>query len=122
MTQKSELGKLGENLACEYLVEKGYKIVERNFRETWGELDIIVKSPDKTLVFIEVKTMRPYKKLGLNPEDQLTTAKKKKLQKTALFYANSHPALIHKNKGWRIDLLALTLNGENYVINHYQNI
>jgi len=50
MTYKSELGQLGENLACEYLVKKGYKIIGRNFRQKWGELDIISKVPDKTLV------------------------------------------------------------------------
>ena len=47
MTQKTELGKLGEDLACRYLVDKGYRIIERNYRKPWGELDVIAKSPDK---------------------------------------------------------------------------
>jgi len=120
--KKLELGKRGEDFACEYLKKKGYKIIERNFRKKWGELDIIAKSPDKILVFVEVKTMKFFPLLDLKPEDQLTAAKKEKLQKIALFYANNHEDLIYKEKGWRIDLIALTIDKENFIINHYQNI
>ena len=50
MTYRSKLGQLGENIACRYLVENNYKIIERNFRQKWGEIDIIAKAKDKTLV------------------------------------------------------------------------
>ena len=50
MTQKSELGKAGEDFACEYLIRGGYKIVARNFRRPFGELDIVAISKNKTLV------------------------------------------------------------------------
>lgn len=145
MTQKAELGKSGEDLACEYLVDKGYKIIERNFRRPWGELDIIAKSRDKTLIFVEVKTMRsPYgisreaRQLGnkfgndfggvklpnsdIEPEMQMTAAKMKKLKRAASLYAGHFPELINDNLGWRIDLLALTINEEDCLINHYENI
>jgi len=121
MTYKSELGQLGENLACEYLVKKGYKIIGRNFRQKWGELDIISKVPDRTLVFVEVKTMKENPG-GLRPEDQLTKAKLKKLQRTASLYAGHYPELIKNDKGWRIDLLALTISRKNCDIKHYENI
>lgn len=122
------LGKLGEDLACEYLVKKDYKIIERNFRRPWGELDIIAKAPDKTLVFIEVKTVYGYNNDDeydndiIRPEDQLTRAKLKKLQRTASLYAGHYSKLVKDNKGWRIDLIALTINGENCVIKYYENI
>src|SRR3989338_520910 len=58
MNQKSEVGKLGEDLACEYLVNKRFTIIERNFRKPWGELDIITKDSKGILVFVEVKTIR----------------------------------------------------------------
>lgn len=136
MTQKTELGKLGEDLACRYLVDKGYKIIERNFRKPWGELDIIAKNPDKTLVFVEVKTVREFgNEFGnpangypqlpnskIDPEMQMTVAKIKKLKRAATLYAGHYPELIDDNKGWRIDLLALTINGENCVAKHYENI
>ncbi len=121
MNHKSQLGRLGENLTCKYFIEKGYKIIERNFRRKWGELDIIVKSPDKTLIFIEVKTMREYE-AGLKPEDQLTNSKLKKLKKTASLYAGHNQELIDDDKGWRIDLLALTIKDKSCVIKHYENI
>ena len=54
---KAIIGNLGEDLACEYLVEKGYNILRRNVRSRRGELDIVAKSSDQTLVFVEVKTM-----------------------------------------------------------------
>ena len=127
---KSEIGKLGENIACRYLVENGYKIIERNFRQKWGELDIIAKAPDKTLVFVEVKTVAGVEKLHtqnennnqISAEDQLTRAKLTKLQRTASLYAGHRPELIDDNKGWRIDLLALTINDKSYVIKQYENI
>lgn len=167
MTQKAELGKLGEDLACRYLVDKNYKIIERNYRKPWGELDIIAKSPDKTLVFIEVKTTKrignqfgnqansypqlPNSKimfqeiqrdseqyLGIESEMQMTSAKIKKLKRTASLYAGHYPELIDDAKGWRIDLLALTIQGasglvasspslltisdKNCVVKHYENI
>ncbi len=137
MTDKSQLGQLGEDLACEYLLGKGYKIIGRNIRQPWGELDIVAKYKDGTLVFVEVKTMQQYPKSGLQPEDQLTKAKLRKTQKAASLYAGHYPELV-KDRGWRIDLIALTLrhdsgsilsesnrltiSGENCDIRHYENI
>lgn len=136
MNSKAELGKSGEDLACRYLVDKKYKIIERNYRKPWGELDIIAKSPDKTLVFVEVKTMRQFGKqsgnqpnsypqlpdLEIEPEMQMTPAKIKKTKRAASLYAGSFPKLIDGKKGWRIDLLALTINEKDCLINHYENI
>ena len=57
MTKKS-VGSTGEDIACGYLAHKKYKILDRNYRTTFGEIDIVAKAPDKTLVFVEVKTMK----------------------------------------------------------------
>jgi putative endonuclease len=129
MNNRSCLGQLGENIACGYLVKNKYKIIERNFRQKWGEIDIIAKAPDKTLVFVEVKTVRNVGKLHtknddkhISAEEQLTRAKLVKLQKTASLYANNNPDLVNNQKGWRIDLIALTIINNHYVINHYKNI
>jgi len=153
MTKREELGKLGEDLACRYLVDKGYKIIERNFRKPWGELDIIAKSPDKTLVFVEVKTVRQSGKQSGNSsnsypqlpglqmvqndfddsqvitaEMQMSSAKIRKTKNAASLYAGSFPELVNDKKGWRIDLLSLTLksdsgsNMKDFIIRHYENI
>lgn len=122
MNYTQNLGQKGEDLAFQYLINKGYKIIERNFRLKWGELDIIAKAPDKTLVFIEVKTMREGGIDDLKPEDQMTAVKISKFKKAASFYANSRLELIHRKKGWRLDLLTLTINQKNCNIKHYENI
>ncbi len=119
---KSEIGNLGEDIACELLTKKGYKIIQRNFRRPWGELDIVAKDPTDTLVFIEVKTMRQNNSAiaELKPEDNLTVAKLKKLQRTAQMFVGQFPKYVNENSGWRIDLLTITLP-ENK-ITHYENI
>ena len=153
MPYKSEIGKLGEEVACRYLVDNRFQIIQRNFRKKWGEIDIIAKSPDKTLVFIEVKTLfqgnpqikeaialstdeeirqlvkLPYRlgnsEIGSenwNPEDQMTFQKIRKLKRTASLYAGKNQNLINDKKGWRIDLVALTILNNVIRLNHYENL
>jgi len=124
MNKKQTIGNLGEKLACKFVRKKGYKILERNHRQKWGELDIIALAPDKTLIFIEVKTMRILEgsDWGLSPEDQLTRAKLSKLQRTASIYANNRMDLISDDKGWRIDLIAIDIKNKKLFgdIRHYE--
>lgn len=122
MTQKSELGKEGEELATRHLLDKRYKIIERNFRAPWGELDIVAKAPDKTLVFIEVKTTRGFYPFGIQPEYQMTSAKIKKFKKAAALYAGHRNDLVDDKKGWRLDALCLTKIGNDFLVRHYENI
>ena len=51
------LGRLGEQLAAEHLIRRGFRIIERNYRTRWGELDIVAFD-GRTLAFCEVKTRR----------------------------------------------------------------
>ena len=55
MTDKIKSGKEGENLAAEFLRNKGFAIVARNYRYKHAEIDLIVKKDD-FIVFVEVKT------------------------------------------------------------------
>lgn len=80
-----DLGNLGERIACEYLVKKGYKILGRNFRIKFGEIDIIARKKrklfrknDKTLHFIEVKTIIGGGK-DFFPEERVDFKKQRKL-------------------------------------------
>lgn len=111
---KQETGKRGEDAATKFLQDRGYKIIERNFWKPWGELDVVAIAPDKTLVFVEVKTLEhEISESSISPEENLTSAKLKKLQRTASLYANDHPELIDDDKGWRIDLVAINIFQEN---------
>ncbi|MEK7522710.1 MAG: YraN family protein [Patescibacteria group bacterium] len=132
MPNNIRIGQIGEELACQYLLNNKYEIIDRNYREKWGEVDIICKDRDGVLVFVEVKTLR--KSDFLNPEENLHSSKLKKIKRTAYLYANSHPELINNNKGWQIDLVAIEINCENpeslatkellklSTIRHYENI
>ena len=134
MNTKSSIGKLGEDLACDYLKSKGYRIFTRNYRAKIGEIDIIAIDRDKTLVFFEIKTMREpgnaaigfagsVQVAGLMPEDNLTRSKIQKLSRICGVFISKNPELIHEESGWRIDLLAISLD-ENLkpTFRHYENI
>lgn len=112
------LAKKGEDLACEFLRKKDYTILERNFRKSYAEVDIIgVK--DNTLVFIEVKT-RTSLQYG-TPMESITYWKLRPLIKTAKYYAITHPKL---PQALRIDAIAVCMNkdGEVESIEHIENI
>ncbi len=123
---KTKLGRLGEDLACEYLVDKGYKIIGRNYREKWDELDIVARSQDKTLIFVEVKTINTAggdENSMIMPEDNLTKSKMRKLKRACQSFALKRPEFVDENKGWRIDLVAITtMSDKEPKIRHYENI
>src|SRR3989344_3350437 len=110
--------RLGEEIAAKYLLDKGYKIIERNFRKGYGEIDIIAIDKD-TLVFIEVKT-RTSNKFG-DPLESITPWKLKSLIKTAYFYRKLNSNL---PDGLRIDAVSVKLSYDNNVesIEHIKNI
>jgi putative endonuclease len=121
------VGKIGENAALKYLIKKEYRIIERNHKEKWDEIDIIAITNDKILVFCEVKTIIKREELpefNLLPEDNMTSGKFRKISRACRIFAGKHPGLIDEEKGWRIDLVAvdLTINGEAKAIRHYENI
>jgi len=123
---RGRIGKIGEDFSCEYLVRRDYKIVARNYRKKFGEIDIIAQSNDKTLVFYEVKTVveKPGFPIQLSPEDNLTFRKIQKMRRIAHFFAAQNPYLINEDKGWRIDLVAIVLRPDETIkkIQHYENI
>ena len=56
--KSSDIGKIGEELVCRYLIKRGYNIISRNYRIKGGEIDIIAENGDY-LAFVEVKTRKP---------------------------------------------------------------
>ena len=108
----------GEDLATKYLKDKGYKIIERNFRKGYGEIDIIAIQ-GRTLVFIEVKTRTG--SLYGSPLEQISYFKLKSLVKTAQFYKLLNPKL---PDALRIDAISLELDYSRNLSNieHVENI
>lgn len=97
-------GKIGEEIACKYLKSHGFKIVERNFRKGYSEIDIVALD-GKTLVFVEVKTR--YSNTFGNPEEAITYWKMKSLVRAAEYYKLLHPNL---PDSLRIDVVSVYLN------------
>ena len=143
MTNNIKIGQIGEDLAYQYLLNNKYKIIDRNYRETWGEIDIICKDRSGVLVFVEVKALKVFHtsvkhhldlNSGLKPEDNLSPSKLKKVKRTAYLYANNHPELISDDRGWQIDLIAIEIPNSNFEnldsqellkhcqVRHYENI
>ena len=132
MNNNLKIGQIGEDIACQYLLNNKYKLIDRNYREKWGEIDIVCKDKNGVLVFVEVKTLR--KSDFLDPEENLHSTKLEKVKRTAYLYANNHPKLVSDNKGWQIDLIAIEINHQNpesltikellkyCQVRHYENI
>jgi putative endonuclease len=79
--RRPQLGRLGEQLAAEHLTRRGFKIVERNYRTRWGELDIVAFD-GRTLAFCEVKTRR-LTAGGRDPLESVHPLKRSKVRKMA---------------------------------------
>jgi putative endonuclease len=111
-----ESGRRGEELACTFLVKKGYDIVKRNFRFGHGEIDIIARKED-LLIFVEVKTRTNYE-FG-EPELAITKSKQKQIIKIAKAYLYINEIY---NMQCRFDVVAIML--EKYKeprLNHIEN-
>ncbi len=119
------IGKYGEDIAAKWLVDKGWRIIDRNVRQKFGEIDIVAMDFDKTLVLLEVKTL-VVDLNGLVPEDNLSSVKLMKMRKMAESFSNANPQLINESRGWRIDALAISIDncqsGEKIHIRHYENL
>ena len=108
-------GNLGENAACKYLKKHKYKILERNYRKTYGEIDIIAQKNDM-IFFVEVKT-RSSTEFGTAAE-AVTYQKQQKLIRAAKAYiAENHP-----DAGISFDVIEVYHAGRKVVsVNHIEN-
>ena len=125
--KNQETGKIGEEIACEYLVKKRWIILKRNCRIRSDEIDIIARSIDGTLVFCEVKALVKMEGAGndhLTPEDNLSGGKLRKITRACEFFSRRYPNIINEEMGWRMDLLAVDMgvDGKMIDIRHYENI
>lgn len=108
--EKREAGKRGEEIALSFLKEKGYTILEENFRSPFGEVDIIAKD-GRIYVFVEVKMRRTHR-FGL-PVESITPEKQRRIIKSALFYMKRKGL---RNIPIRFDVVSIQWENENYQI------
>ena len=107
-----KIGNEGENRACDFLLQNGYEIIERNWRTKSGEIDIIAKDKNE-LVFIEVKT-RTNRNYG-EPIDAITYYKKKHMLKSIQFYLYLRRL---ENNFIRIDVIEVYQRKDGFWVNH----
>lgn len=114
-TQNRARGNLAEGMAATALAEKGFQIIERNFANKFGEIDIIAIDHG-VLVFIEVKA-KTSDEFGL-PEEMINKGKLQRIRNMAIIYMEG------KKYRCRIDVVAIVLSHANEVIRltHYENV
>lgn len=113
---KQEFGKNGEQLAEAYLNLIGYKILEKNFRCSRGEIDIIALDK-KEIIFVEIKS-RTNKEYGL-PSEAVTEKKLEHIYKTAEYYLYIRNLL---KQNTRIDVIEIFLEQDKCFINHLKQV
>ena len=102
MAQKDELGRRGEQVAAEWLQERGYTLIDRNWRCPAGELDLILRD-GSTMVFAEVKT-RSSLEFG-HPFEAITSRKAARLRRLAAAWCREREP---GSPDVRIDAVAVT--------------
>ena len=117
MAKHNETGELGEREAARYLEERGYRVIDRNYRKKWGELDIVAEKKGR-IYFVEVKTVshRYTGRDKFKPEDNMHPWKMQRLGRAIQTY------LMEKFKkgepDWQLDLACVyidSMSGESKV-------
>ncbi|RZN84659.1 MAG: YraN family protein [Winogradskyella sp.] len=114
MAQHNELGKKGEQLAVDFLIESNYNIVARNYRFEKAEVDIIAQKKD-ILAIVEVKT-RSTTDFG-NPQDFVKPKQIKNLVKAVDEYVNANDLDVEV----RFDIIAIVKEQGKFKIEHLEN-
>jgi putative endonuclease len=105
ITKKREVGILGERIATNFLIKKGFSIKERNYLKKWGEIDIIAEK-DNVLHFIEVKSVTH--ETGHLPEENVHPWKQKRMARTIQTYLLEKR--VPEETEWEIDIMAVFLD------------
>ncbi len=111
-----DTGQLGEDAAAAYLMEKGYRIVARNYRAGRGEIDLIAWANEQLLVFFEIKT-RSSEDFG-GPEGAVSARKQHVIARTAGAY------MVEIGYEWaiRFDVVAIIArDGQVREIRHHED-
>lgn len=110
----AETGEFGEQLAVDFLSEKGFEIIERNYTIGAGEIDIVAKD-GSSVVFVEVKTLT--RSRLYNPEDQVSRKKRRRIEKAAGNWMLRHPDF----SAGRFDVISVLIENGNPVIDHFED-
>ena len=118
-TAHLDTGEHGEDVALRHLAERGWRLLDRNWRSKLGELDLVV-SKGETLAFVEVKTRELGFADGFRPEDALTPGKLKKFERAARAWLVENEA---RAEGLypRLDVITVVGEGNGKVVEHLED-
>jgi putative endonuclease len=105
---RKETGSLGEFICSTFLERKGYRIIDRNYRRPWGEIDVVAEKSG-IVHFVEVKSVSVSdfsREMTHNPEDLVDARKLRKLSRTASLYMES----VKDTREFQIDVVGVLLN------------
>lgn len=105
-TQKT--GQIGEDVAVRFLMKQGYEIIDRNYTQKCGELDIVAQNKGK-IHFIEVKTVSC--ESFYRPEENVSPRKLKRVARAIQIYMAQKRVSLETN--WQIDVITVILNHKN---------
>ncbi len=120
-TERQIIGQIGEDFVCKYLVDGGYKVIERNYLKKWGELDIVTLK-DSKLHFVEVKSVTRDLPLvthvtnceSYSPEDNVHPWKLKRLGRAVQSYLLERD--VSDETEWQFDLATVYLDKDKKLI------
>jgi len=107
-----EKGQEGERLAARFLKEQGFRILDRNYRNRIGEIDIVAEDRG-VLVFVEVRTLEA--SAGHSPEETIQWKKQRSISRTAEAYIQYKRL---EDRPARFDVVAVTLDGTRSTLRH----
>jgi len=121
-----KIGNFGERIACYYLKNKGYRILDKNYSRKWvggpqkGEIDVVAEKDD-IISFVEVKTITSAFSRGYLPEDKVDFQKQKQLIKIAQDWLSEKKISLESK--WQIDVISIkvNLNAKKAKIKHFKN-
>lgn len=129
MARHNVTGKIGEEIAKEFLIGKGLIFVSANYRKPYGEIDLIFKDIQNKLVFVEVKSVSwetPTSGEGAvshetpHPEENINSEKVKRLKRVIQTYLVSHEIA----REWQFDVIAVFLDQKSKTakVRHLKNV
>ena len=131
ITEKRKTGNLGEDLACRFLMKRGFDVIERNYLKKCGEIDIIAKNKGK-IHFIEVKSVSHETTLsvsvetngngGFRPEDNVHPWKLQRLARTIQVYLQEKN--VSSETDWQFDVITVYIDKKRLIskVNILENV
>ena len=104
---RQDLGRKGEDIACEFLIGKGHTVLARNYRSGHLEIDIITFDSEG-IHFVEVKTRR--KNIQAPPQENVGSLKQNRIVRAAKSFLNSRTGLPYGNHECMFDVVAITFD------------